>query len=702
AFVATLAELSGAAVQASTGLVGHEALGGSWQLQGPANAVVPFSRAARAQWRVTLVPALPGNVSIGGYAEDTASGSIPTTTLSGAVLITANAAKTTQGNWQFLNGSTWTNLATLSSGQSIYLAAGTQLRFAAKADYYGSVGALSFRAYTGTGVGLTTGTSYSLTSQAGSYGSTTYTASQGAITGVNDATQLSVSSSLTYTEGAAAQILQGTAVVSDKDDLAGATPVQRIQTASVTVAANRLSSDVLSYTGPTNFGSKTVAASYDAGTGALTFTFGQPLLVSELQTVFRNVRYSNSSDDPTDLKSGVAKTTRTVTFSLTALSNDTSTAEAPVSSNTVIYLKTDNDGASVSFAGLPLNFSEQEGADSGANAIGFGAVVSDADSTQFKALTFSYANGSILNGAAETLALVGAGGTFSGAALNAVGAGSVSLGTVTIAGATFAVSRSGAAGTTALTFQAVTAGLVNTTASEAAFNALLAALRYNNSSDDTTAGARNFSLQLTDSLGATAGAQAFTVVVSATNDIPEITVTPGADLTVTDGSDTSASGSLGISDRDSGQSFFAAEPAGVATYGSYTVSSAGAWTYALNEANASVRALAEGASIVDTFTIVSVDGSASEVITITITGTNDAPVATFETAQYATEDGGSINGSVSSTDVDSDAAPTYALVARSVARRWMPSGLAVFPWAPSSLPVPHLRSRAAALRARLH
>ncbi|MEY3931045.1 MAG: hypothetical protein RLZZ516_2755, partial [Cyanobacteriota bacterium] len=119
------------------------------------------------------------------------------------------------------------------------------------------------------------------------------------------------------------------------------------------------------------------------------------------------------------------------------------------------------------------------------------------------------------------------------------------------------------------------------------------------------------------------------MVVSATNDIPEITVTPGADLTVTDGSDTSASGSLGISDRDSGQSLFTAQPAGVAAYGSYTVNSAGVWTYALNQANASVRALAEGASITDTFTIVSVDGSASEVITITITGTNDAPVATF-------------------------------------------------------------------------
>jgi hypothetical protein len=97
-FVSTLKEISGAAVQASKGLVGHEALGGSWQLQGAANVVVPFSRAALAQWQVTLVPPTwPANVSLTGYAEDTVSGSIPESILGGNVLVTANASRTTQG-----------------------------------------------------------------------------------------------------------------------------------------------------------------------------------------------------------------------------------------------------------------------------------------------------------------------------------------------------------------------------------------------------------------------------------------------------------------------------------------------------------------------------------------------------------------------------------------------------------------------------
>ena len=55
AFVQTLEQLSGATVAASSGVVGHASLGGSWTLQGSAsNAIAPFSRAAIDQWAVAL------------------------------------------------------------------------------------------------------------------------------------------------------------------------------------------------------------------------------------------------------------------------------------------------------------------------------------------------------------------------------------------------------------------------------------------------------------------------------------------------------------------------------------------------------------------------------------------------------------------------------------------------------------------------
>ena len=60
-------------------------------------------------------------------------------------------------------------------------------------------------------------------------------------------------------------------------------------------------------------------------------------------------------------------------------------------------------------------------------------------------------------------------------------------------------------------------------------------------------------------------------------------------------------------------------------YGSYTVSAAGVWTYTLNNANATVNALATGILLIDTFTVQSADGT-TQTITVTITGMTDAIV----------------------------------------------------------------------------
>ena len=66
------------------------------------------------------------------------------------------------------------------------------------------------------------------------------------------------------------------------------------------------------------------------------------------------------------------------------------------------------------------------------------------------------------------------------------------------------------------------------------------------------------------------------------------------------------------------------------TYGSVTINSDGSYSYTLNDADADTNALAQGASVTDVFsyTVTDEHGATSTAnLTITITGTNDGPVA---------------------------------------------------------------------------
>uniref|UniRef100_UPI001919E5A2 VCBS domain-containing protein n=1 Tax=Psychrobacter sp. H7-1 TaxID=1569265 RepID=UPI001919E5A2 len=62
--------------------------------------------------------------------------------------------------------------------------------------------------------------------------------------------------------------------------------------------------------------------------------------------------------------------------------------------------------------------------------------------------------------------------------------------------------------------------------------------------------------------------------------------------------------------------------------GSFSIDENGEWTYNLDNTNAAVQALPAGATLSESFTVESIDGSASSTVTITITGTNDVPQIT--------------------------------------------------------------------------
>ena len=78
-------------------------------------------------------------------------------------------------------------------------------------------------------------------------------------------------------------------------------------------------------------------------------------------------------------------------------------------------------------------------------------------------------------------------------------------------------------------------------------------------------------------------------------------------------------------------------------YGTFTIDAAGVWTYTLDNNNTAVQALNVGQTLTDTFTVATVDGT-EQVVSITITGANDAAVITGPVTGTAVEAGGVANG----------------------------------------------------------
>ncbi len=123
--------------------------------------------------------------------------------------------------------------------------------------------------------------------------------------------------------------------------------------------------------------------------------------------------------------------------------------------------------------------------------------------------------------------------------------------------------------------------------------------------------------------------QTFTVTVNAVNDAASISGATEGAVTEDNAEAETASGQLQIVDPDTGEAGFrAVDAAGLeGVYGDFTFDAGtGNWTYTLDNADPDTNALAAGQQVTDTLEVTSLDGTASETITVTITGANDAPV----------------------------------------------------------------------------
>ena len=152
---------------------------------------------------------------------------------------------------------------------------------------------------------------------------------------------------------------------------------------------------------------------------------------------------------------------------------------------------------------------------------------------------------------------------------------------------------------------------------------------------DTTVQALGAGDTLTDTVSVEAydgTKQAITVTINGTNDVPTIAVkTDTDDLTgslTEDAAILKATGSLTITDKDTGEDKFDTAKDYTGTYGALTITADGDWEYTLDNTGSAVQGLKQDEVVTDVITVYALDGSATEDITITITGTDDDPTIT--------------------------------------------------------------------------
>ncbi|MBB3539883.1 VCBS domain-containing protein [Rhizobium sp. BK399] len=126
-----------------------------------------------------------------------------------------------------------------------------------------------------------------------------------------------------------------------------------------------------------------------------------------------------------------------------------------------------------------------------------------------------------------------------------------------------------------------------------------------------------------------------------------------------------ANGLLSVKDVDHGENHFQTPSSLAGQYGIFSFNPAtGAWNYTLN--NGLAQSLGQGAHFDETLTVTSADGTATQTITVTVNGTNDAPQLSAITGWTFKDTAGDdtfapVVGQLQSSDVDVGDSATYGI-----------------------------------------
>ncbi|MDH1053128.1 MULTISPECIES: VCBS domain-containing protein, partial [unclassified Pseudomonas] len=135
-----------------------------------------------------------------------------------------------------------------------------------------------------------------------------------------------------------------------------------------------------------------------------------------------------------------------------------------------------------------------------------------------------------------------------------------------------------------------------------------------------------FTYQAKDNNGALSDPQTITITITGSNDAAVISGQTSASANETDAPLT-LGGKLEVSDVD-GPASFQAQSNVAGLHGTFSLGTDGTWSYI---ANSAYNELNVDDKLTDTFTVKAADGTSSTV-TVTINGTNDAPVASADVA----------------------------------------------------------------------
>jgi VCBS repeat-containing protein len=407
---------------------------------------------------------------------------------------------------------------------------------------------------------------------------------------------LAASGNITYTENDPATAIDTGITVSDADNatLTGAT---------ITITNFVTGQDVLALVND-GLTMGNIAVVTNVG-GVLTLTSaGGSATTAQWQAALRAVTYSNTSDNPNT-------TARSVDFvvndglspsnTLTSTIDITATNDVPVLATAGNITYTENDPAT---------------------AIDTGITVSDVDNATLTSATITITN---FVAGQDVLGFLNDGLTMGNIAIvNNVG------GVLTM----------------------TSAGGIATTAE---WQAALRAVTYANSGDAPNTTPRSVNVVVNDGLSPS-NTLTSTINITAINDPAIITGTNTASLTETNAAE-STGGSLNSTDPDSSAAFTVQmEVAGTNGYGKFSIDTAGAWTYTMDTAHDEFVA---GTDYTDSITVATADGT-TQLITVTIHGTNDAASITGTSTASLTETNAaeSTGGSLNATDPDSSAAFT--------------------------------------------
>ncbi|MFC3150884.1 VCBS domain-containing protein, partial [Litoribrevibacter euphylliae] len=149
------------------------------------------------------------------------------------------------------------------------------------------------------------------------------------------------------------------------------------------------------------------------------------------------------------------------------------------------------------------------------------------------------------------------------------------------------------------------------------------------------------------------------IIITGVNDEATIVVVAtDASVMEDDATNTTASGTVVITDIDNGEGTLVSS---TATYGTVSVDASGNWTYTLNNGSTTVQALGDGQVLNDIITFTSDDGS-TQTQQITITGTNDDPKISLgllgDVEENSAVEGQSI-AKYSASDVEGDVVVTF-------------------------------------------